>query len=142
MKTSMFLCFGDNSLADASLALVQSSTFASRASFRGGGGGQEGAMPPPPLWEFNPSKLNTDHYTHTHNSPPPPPPQNVFQRAFAPPLGIFLNDPLARGLNLFLNVVVAINELHMTSGWVIPTLTYSPNCMHIVTWQARSQPLS
>ena len=42
----------------------------------------------PPLGNFNPSKLNTAHYTHML------PPQKCFLTCFCPTLGIFLNDPL------------------------------------------------
>ena len=74
--------------------LGYSSPFLTRASFRGGEG--RGAFTPhlgnfvPPLWDFNPSKLNTAHYTHVPQTssdvllPPPP----------LPPLGIFLTEPL------------------------------------------------
>ena len=42
----------------------------------------------PPLGDFNPSKVNTAHYTHA-------PLRHVF--APLPPLGIFLNEPLGGG---------------------------------------------
>ena len=39
----------------------------------GGGGGREGILPPwklcAPLGDFNPSKLNTAHYTHAPHTP-------------------------------------------------------------------------
>ena len=62
-----------------------------------GGGGHSSPLgnSVSPLGDFNLSKLNSAHYTHT---PPPPPPPKCPPTCFCPPpplLGIFLNEPLS-----------------------------------------------